>query len=162
MTTFRRVAVLSATAALFAACAKSEPAKDTTVVATPAAAPAPPPAKAIAAADVAGKWQFRTVPESGTDTTSTNYVLTATADTAGWFITFANGLKVPQSVTLSGDSIIEKSGVYSSVRRKGVKVTTNTVLHMVGGKLIGNTVAHYATTGPDSVLRLKGEGTKMP
>src|SRR4051794_22238893 len=59
-----------------------------------AAAPAPPPPPAaFSMADAAGQWQVRAVPESGTDTTPTNYVLTATADTTGWMITFPSGVK---------------------------------------------------------------------
>jgi hypothetical protein len=35
-------------------------------------------------------------------------------------------------------------------------------MKLQGGKLVGMTAAHYSTTGPDSVLRLRTEGTKMP
>jgi hypothetical protein len=33
---------------------------------------------------------------------------------------------------------------------------------MQNGKLVGTTTAHYVTTGPDSVIRLRTEGTKAP
>jgi hypothetical protein len=102
------------------------------------------------------------VPESGTDTSSTNYVLTATADTTGWSITFPSGLKVPLRVTTSGDSLTATSGAFASQRRKGVKVTTESSMKMQNGKLVGTTVAHYTKSGPDSVLRLHIEGTKKP
>jgi hypothetical protein len=160
-----RVAIACSATLLLAGCAKSDQAaKDTTAAAAamPAPAPVAAPTPALSLSDVAGKWQVRSVPESGTDTSSTNYVLTATADTVGWFNTFPSGLKVPLHVTLSGDSVIEKSGTYASQRRKGVKVMTEASLKIQGGKLVGTTIAHYAKAGPDSVLRLRNEGTKMP
>lgn len=162
MQTKSHIAIACSAALLLAGCAKSDQAaKDTaaTAAATPALPPAPPP---IALADLAGKWQVRSVPESGKDTASTNYVLTATADAAGWFITFASGLKVPMSVMASGDSLVEKTGTFASQRRKGVKVHTETTLKMQNGKMVGTTIAHYTNAGPDSVLRLRTEGTKMP
>lgn len=160
-----RVAIACTAALLFAGCAKSDQAaKDSTAAAAamPAPAPEPAPTPALSLSDVAGKWKVRAVPESGTDTSSTNYVLTATADTVGWFLTFPSGLKVPLHVTLSGDSVIEKSGTFASQRRKGVKVMTEGTLKMQGGKVVGTTIAHYSKAGPDSVLRLRNEGTKMP
>src|SRR5262249_61216277 len=119
-----RVAIACSTAVLLAACAKSEQAaKDSAAAAAatpaPAAAPAPAPAAAISLADVAGKWQMRSVPESGTDTTATTYVLTARADTAGWGMTFPSGVQVPGPITGSGDSLIQKTGTFASQRAKG-------------------------------------------
>ena len=99
---------------------------------------------------------------SGTDTTPTNYVLTATADTTGWLIVFPSGVKVPVQVTVSGDSVIQKTGLFASQRRKGMKVKTEGTMRLQDGKLVGTTVAHYSSAGPDSVLRLRTEGTKMP
>jgi hypothetical protein len=54
------------------------------------------------------------------------------------------------------------SGEFSSQRRKSTKVSTNTTLRLVDGKLVGNTTAHYAKAGADSVLQLKSEGTRIP
>jgi len=153
---------LCCTAVLLAACAKSNDTSATnTAETTPAAAPAPAPAPApaISFADVAGTWNVRAVPETG-DPTPTNYVLTATADSSGWTIAFANGLTVPAHVSVSGDSILVHAGPFSSVRRKGVQVTTDGVLRRQGDKLVGVTVSHYRTTKPDSVLRLNTEGTR--
>jgi len=146
-------------------CTKGDQAtKDTTTAAaTPApaaAAPTPPPALSLA--DVAGKWQMRAVPESGTDTTTTTYVLTATADTTGWMIAFPSGLKVPLHVMASGDSVIATTGSFASQRRKGVKVMTQNTMRLQNGKIVGTTVAHYTNAGADSVLHLRTEGTKMP
>jgi hypothetical protein len=105
---------------------------------------------------------MESTPESGKDTSVTKYVLTATADTTGWLITFPSGLKVPLQVAVSGDSLLERSGTFASQRRKGVKVMTEGSLRMQNGKLVGTTIAHYSKAGADSVLRLRTEGTKMP
>ena len=151
MKTMLRVAIACSTSLLLASCAKSDQStKDSaagaaaTPAAAPAAAPAPAPAPALSLADVAGKWQVRAVPESGKDTTTTSYVLTATADTTGWVITFPSGLKVPIHVMVSGDSVISKTGTFASQRRKGVKVMTENSLKLQNGKLVGATIAHYS------------------
>ena len=156
-----RAALLSSTILLVAACAKKEePAKDTTAAMTPA--PAPAPAPTLALADLAGKWQFSSVPMAGKDTSPTKYVLTATADTTGWTLTFPDKQVVPVKVTVSGDSVQLASAEFKSQRRKGVKVTTETTLRLADGKLSGVTTAHYAKAGADSVLQLKSEGTRAP
>ena len=156
-----RAALLSSTILLVAACAKKEePAKDTAAAMSPA--PAPAPAPTLALADVAGKWQFSSVPMAGKDTSPTKYVLTATADTTGWTLTFPDKQVVPVKVTVSGDSVQLASAEFKSQRRKGVKVTTETTLRLADGKLSGVTTAHYAKAGADSVLQLKSEGTRMP
>jgi hypothetical protein len=152
-----RLIVAVASTFLVAGCSKADKPADTTAVA-PAPAPAPP---ALSLADVAGKWQVRSVPESGTDTTPTNYVLTATADTTGWMITFPTGLKVPVHVSVSGDSLMVRTGTYTSQRRKGVKVMTEGTSRLQGGRIVGTTIAHYQS-GKDSVLHLRFEGTKIP
>jgi len=156
-----RAALLSSTILLVAACAKKEePAKDTAAAMSPA--PAPAPAPTLALADVAGKWQFSSVPMAGKDTSPTKYVLTATADTTGWTLTFPDKQVVPVKVTVSGDSVQLASAEFKSQRRKGVKVTTETTLRLSDGKLSGVTTAHYAKAGADSVLQLKSEGTRAP
>jgi hypothetical protein len=159
----RRVAIACCTTLVVAGCAKSDQAaKDSAAAATAAPPPAAAPAPALSLADFAGKWQVRAVPETGKDTTPTNYVLTATADTTGWMIDFPSGVKVPTQVSVSGDSLLIKTGTFSSQRRKNVKVMTDGSARIQNGKLVGTTVAHYTNAGPDSVLRLHIEGTKMP
>ena len=155
---------LCCTALVVAACAKKEAPRDTTAAMAPppAAAPAPAPASAIALADLAGKWKVTTTPTTGKDTAATISTLTATADTAGWSLELPSKEKVPLHVTVSGDSVITKSAVYSSVRRKGKKVWTETAFHLQNGQLTGTTVAHYEKAGPDSLLTLRTEGTKLP
>jgi hypothetical protein len=151
---------------LLVACGKSETPRDTTTALAPAATVTPTTSAGtvasapIALSDLAGTWHVRSTPQGGADTTATEYTLTATGTTDGWKIKFANGLEVPVRVTASGDSIVTDAGPYTSVRRKGVKVTTRGVLRKDGDKLTGTTVAHYNVKTADSVLTLRSEGTK--
>ena len=141
-----------------AACAKKEqPPVDT---AAAAAAPAPAPAPAVTPADFAGRWNLVTRPESGPDTTVTRVVMVAT-ETGDWMMELPSKVKVPHHVTFSGDSVMLKSEPYASMRRKGKQVWTESVYHLQNGKLVGPTIAHYAKSGADSVLRLTTEGTKQ-
>jgi hypothetical protein len=161
--------VVSCGVILLVACAKSEKPADTTSTAVVPAATSTPSTSAgtvapapIALADVAGTWNVRATPQGGTDTTVTQYVLTATGTPDGWKIKYANGLVVPVKVTVAGDSIIMDAGPYKSVRRKGVQVTTHGALRKEGDKLVGTTIAHYNVKTADSVLTLHSEGTKAP
>ena len=157
-----RVALLSTTILVVAACAKKEaPANDTAAAMTPAAA-APAPAPMLALADVAGKWQFESVPTAGKDTSPTKWTLSATADTTGWTMTFPDKQVVPLQVSVAGDSIMISSGEFTSQRRKATKVKTESTIRLAEGKLSGMTNAHYMTKGADSTLTLKTEGTRMP
>ncbi len=158
----RRLTLLSCCTALaLVGCANAEDAADTTdtVAGAVAAAAAPAP---ISLADVAGRWTVRSVPETG-DTTAIVSQLNASADTAGWTMTLPNRPPVATRVVLvSGDSIVTENGPYESVLRKGMQVSTRSVMRLRDGKLIGNTVARYTTTGADSVLRLRTEATRTP
>ena len=156
-----RIALAGSAILLVAACAKSEPAHDTTAAMAPAAE-TPAAAPTLALADLAGKWQFASVPMAGKDTSPTKWTLSATADTAGWTMTFPDKQVVPLQVSVAGDSIMISSGDFTSQRRKSTKVKTETVLRLQDGKLAGVTNARYATKGADSTLQLKTEGTRMP
>jgi hypothetical protein len=139
---------------------KEQPAADTTAAMAPApeAAPAPAP---LSLAELAGKWNMRTMPEDK-DTTLVTYELVAGPDSSGWVLNFPKRKPVPVRVQASGDSLITEAGPFESVLRKGVQVTTNNVFWLKDGKLVGTTVAHYATGGPDTVRRLRIEGTRAP
>jgi len=150
-------------AAVLAACGKpdSEGADTTAADTTAAAAAAPAPAP-LSLSQVAGRWNVRSVPETG-DTTPTISVLNATADTTGWTLTFPNRRPIPtRVVAVGGDSVLTETGPYESARRKGVRVTTRIAWRLEGDRLVGTTVARYVTTGPDSVLQLRSEGTRAP
>ena len=168
MHTTPRFAICLAAAALVS-CAKTEQARDTTAAAGAAATPAPastPAAPAaptaVALTDVAGKWTMKSTPVDGKDTTVMTYVLTATADTAGWTRTNPGAKPVPMHVRTDADSIITHAGPYPSTRRKGLQVTSESVLRLQGGRLVGTSTAHYKTTGADSVAHFRLEGTKTP
>ena len=155
----RRFTAVLAIAAL-SACQKAEkPAEQ------PAAAPAPAPAPAMPApinlADVAGKWTVKTMPMDK-DTVIVTYTLMATADTNGWTVTFPGRKPIAMKVSASGDSVMTWVGPYESMLRKGKMVTTNGAFHIVGGKLVGHQMAHYAVKTADSVLALRSEGEKTP
>ena len=154
-------------AAVLAGCAKKESASAdstsamasstsaTTTATTTTTTPAP-----LKLADVAGKWNMRSVPMSG-DTSATTYVLTATANTSGWSMTFpGRATPVPVKVSVDGDSIMLAAGPYSSVRRKGVQVTTYGVARLQNGSIVGSTTAHYKVKSADSVLVLSTTGTR--
>jgi len=142
--------------ALMAGCAKPEQqaAKDTTG-ATLAAGATPTP---ITLAAVAGKWTMRTMAAN-----SDSVLLTFDMDATGeaWTFNFPGRPPVPVRILATdADSIVTEAGPYESALRKGVQVTTHSVMRLQDGKLVGNVVAHYSTTGADSVLNLRTEGTR--
>jgi hypothetical protein len=157
-----RAAAFCSCLAALVACAKTEkqPATDTGA-ATPTAAPAATATPAaLSLSSLAGKWAVRGTTEDAKSTVVT-FDMVATADTSGWTINFPNRAPIPaRVVALAGDSIVTEAGPYESVIRKGVQVTTRTTLRLQDGKLVGETVAHYATSGPDSVVSLRMEGTR--
>jgi hypothetical protein len=126
----------------------------------PAAATAPAPAAATPM-NVAGKWTVNVMPE-GKDSSVLVYTLEATNDRTGWKMTLPNRKPMDVRVTsMSNDSVVVENGPYSSALQKGVMVTTNSVMHMEGDKLVGKTIAHYSMKGPDSVRVLRTVGTRM-
>lgn len=148
----RRLALLGC-AVLLAGCSNREgtPAADTMAAA---------PAAMLTAADVAGTWTVNTMRE-GSDSVIVTSEIMATTTTDGWTITLPNRPPVALRVQISGDSVMMEAGPYESVLRPGVQVSTATVSRLVDGKLVGMTTAHYSA-GPDSVVRLRTEGTRKP
>ena len=134
------------------AIASTTSASSTTTTPAPAAAP-------INVADLAGKWNMRATPTSG-DTSATSYVMTATNSTSGWTLTFPGRAPMPITVAVDGDSIMLTAAPYSSVRRKGVRVSTTGVLRLQNGDLAGMTTGHYQVKTPDSVITLTTTGTR--
>lgn len=147
---------------LVAACAKSDTDATSDSATGNVAVSEERAAEPIELSKIAGKWEVRAKPVDGTDTTTTTYVLTATSDTTGWTITFPGRAPEPVHVVVSGDSIVTHVGPFDSVRRKGVKVRTESAFRLDGDRMVGTTVARYSTSGADSVLRLRNEGTRMP
>ena len=150
-----RAVAIACCAALLVGCKKSE---------NPPPQPASPTAMApapVSLSSFAGRWRVRGLNERGDSIVG--YLLTATADTAGWKLVFPNRAPVAaRVVAVAGDSVVMEAGPYESVLRKGVQVRTHAVLRLQGGKLVGTTVAHYVTSRPDSVLHIRNEGTRQP
>ena len=162
----RRIVPLGFTccALVLAACGGGDAEVADTMLADSAAMPMPAPAGVtLSLADIAGRWNMRSVPETG-DTTPTLYVLTAAADTSGWSIAFPNRSRPEPTrvLAVAGDSVVLQTGPYESARRAGVQTTTTTTLRMMGDSLVGTSVARYQTTGADSVLTLRSSGTRAP
>lgn len=155
-----RLLALGCSLMLVAACTKADtvPAADTTAVTQE------PAAAALSLADIAGRWNMASTPETGADTTPTLYTLTTTAGTDGWTLEFVNrpGAIPIRNVMVDGDSVTTEAGPFESARRAGVQVTTRSTMRLVDGRLIGTTRASYATTGADSVLMLRVDGTRAP
>ena len=153
-----RVLSLSLAALLAAACTRPDavPAADTTAVTQE------PAAAALSLADIAGRWNVASTPETGADTTPTLYTMTTTAGADGWTIEFVNrpGVIPMRNVMVDGDSVMTEAGPFESNRRAGVQVSTRSVMRLVDGRLVGTTRASYATTGADSVLLLRTEATR--
>jgi len=156
-----RILALSCCVAGLVACSTGDDvATDTAAGATDTA----PAASTISLTDVAGTWNVMTRPESGTDTATTRYTMTATSDTTGWTISFPNRPQpvAVRVVAVQGDSIVTEAGPFQSVRRQNVQVTTRNVLRREGDRLVGSTRARYQTTGSDTVLVLRTEATRAP
>ena len=162
MRALSRLAVLCGATAVVACAKPADQAANDSSAAAAAAAMTPAPAPTLSLADLAGKWTVNNVPESGADTTPTVTTMTVTADGTGSTYTFANGLVVPVTVTVSGDSLMTSAGPYASVRRSGKQVTTQGVLRRDGDGLRGTTTARYAGGGADSVLVLRSTATRAP
>ena len=160
-----RVAVCCGVAFLIG-CGKSDDAADTDAKTTDSAAAAMSgsamTAAPLALSDLAGKWMVRATPQGGTDTTTTEFTLTATGTTEGWTFAFKNGPTVPVRVMVSGDSVVTDAGPYKSVRRKGVDVITHSSFRKDGDKIVGTTMAKYSAKGADSTLLLRAEGVRIP
>ena len=156
-----RILTLSFCIAFLVACAKVDRDAETD---SAAGATETPAAATISLADIAGKWDVTAKPESGTDTTSTKYTLTATATNEGWTIAFPNRPQpvAVRVVAVEGDSIVTEAGPFQSVRRAGVQVTTRNVLRKDGDRMTGSTRARYQSTGADTVLTLRTEATRAP
>ena len=147
----RRVSIAVAVLAL-AACAPKEQPADTTATAAP-------PAPTIALSDVAGTWTA-SVMRQDSDSVILTYELVASADPTAWTITFPGRPPIAVRPTVDGDSIMTEAGPYESVLRKGVQVTTQGVVRLVNGELVGTTTGRYQTSGADSVSMFRIRATK--
>jgi hypothetical protein len=116
----------------------------------------------ISLAGVAGTWTVNVTPATS-DSVLLTFNLIATADPSGWKFDFPGREPVAVRVLeTAGDSIVTEAGPYESMFRKGIMVSTHSVMRLQDGNLVGTTIAHYATTTPDSVLTLRTRGTRAP
>ncbi|MGH7561109.1 MAG: hypothetical protein ACRENB_08815 [Gemmatimonadales bacterium] len=149
-----RGAILGLAVVAVAACGRTGeqgvPADTTTAV-----TPASPSLGAFA-----GRWRVVGYSEAGDSLLA--YELAATADTAGWTITLPGRPAMPLRVSAVGSEVTIDAGPYESVLRPGVQVTTQGTARVEGDSLVGNTIARYTTTGPDSVLRVRTVGKRIP
>ena len=168
MCSFVRAALTSVALTALVACAKGDTNADSAAASSTAAATAGGTSAAAAPAaspieGMKGKWAMRSVPVQG-DTTPTVYTIDASGDTTSWTLTFA-GRATPVKlhvISVSGDSVVTQTDEYDSARRKGQRVVTTTTLRPMGDRVTGTSTARYKVTGPDSVLQLRSEGTRMP
>lgn len=140
-------------------CSKPAPriAETATGEITPQAAPTP-----LVASDLTGQWKINATPEFN-DTLVTHLILNATGDPSTWTIMYPPNpkpMKV-QSVAFSGDSMVLDWGPYMSARKAGLKAVSHDVYRLIDGKLVGTSASHYVTK-PDSIVRLRLEGTRAP
>jgi hypothetical protein len=140
-------------------CKPAEKPAETTVGEAPAKEEVP---ATVSLADMAGTWKVRSTVE-GSENTVVTYDMVVTPDSSGWSITFPKREPIPvRVVAVEGDSVVTEAGPFESALRKGVQVSTRVVSRLQDGKLVGTTVARYQVTGPDTVARLRFEGTRAP
>ena len=94
------------------------------------------------------------------DSVVTTYELVASADPTAWTMILPGRPPVPVRPTVDGDSIMAEVGPFESVLRKGTQVTTRSVYRLINGELVGTIVAHYQTSGADSVTTFRTVATK--
>jgi hypothetical protein len=114
----------------------------------------------ISLADLAGTWNMRTTSTNPADTFVNEYQIVT--DEASWTLNFPDRDPVPVTVVVDGDNIITDSDPFESVRIPGTMVTTHTVFHMEGDRLVGDVTATWQMAAGDSVAQLRTEGTRAP
>lgn len=128
------------------------------VACSPAEEP-PPATAAVSLADFAGEWTMNVMGESS-DSVTLTYDMTASADPAGWMVTFPGQDPMPVTVTLEGDSVMGTIGPYDSFLRPGLRVTTDFVARTTDGTVHGTFAGRYQTGAADSVSRGRIQGMR--
>jgi hypothetical protein len=114
----------------------------------------------ISLADLAGTWNMRTTSTDPADTFVNEYQIVI--DEASWSMNFPDREAVSATAVVDGDNIITDSEPFESVRLPGTMVTTHTVFHMEGDRLVGDVTATWQMAAGDSVGQLRTEGTRAP
>lgn len=114
----------------------------------------------ISLADLTGTWNMTTTSTDPADTFVNQYQIVI--DEASWTMIFPDRDPVSATFVLDGDNVITDSEPFESVRLPGTMVTTHTVFHMEGDRLVGAVTATWQTAAGDSVGQLRTEGTRAP
>ena len=114
----------------------------------------------ISLADLAGTWNMQTTSTDPADTFVNQYQIVI--DEASWTMNFPDRDPVSVTAVVDGDNVITDSEPFESVRHPGTMVTTHTVFHMEGDRLVGDVTATWQTAAGDSVGQLRTEGTRAP
>lgn len=95
-------------------------------------------------AGIAGRWEGKSM-IGPTDSVITTYVVMATTNAKGWTMKLQDRPTLPARVIAAGgDSVVTEIGPYSSVLRKGQRVTTRTTGHYDGDSMTGTFEAKFA------------------
>lgn len=152
-----RFPVLIGSAAILAACT----AKDTKSAADSAAADSASASTfGSTVLYMGGIWNVNVKPE-GRDTVVTTYLLNTT-DSAAWLFAFPGGKPILMRVTgVVGDTVITETDWFDSNLRPGLKArSTSREWLLEDGRMMGRTVVHYQTTGPDTVRVFDTEASR--
>lgn len=114
----------------------------------------------LSLADLAGTWNMTTTSTDPADTSVNQYQIVI--DEASWTMNFPDRDPVSATAVVDGDNIITDSEPFESVRMPGTMVTTHTVFHLEGDRLVGDVTATWQTAAGDSVGQLRTEGTRAP
>lgn len=142
------------TAVLLMGCAQ-EPTEE-----APNEAPDATAVEGISLADLTGTWNMSTTSTDPADTFVNQYQIVVDGDS--WTLNFPDRDPVAATVVVEGDNVITDSEPFESVRNPGRMVTTHTVFHLEGDRLIGDVTATWQTAAGDSVGQLRTEGTRAP
>jgi hypothetical protein len=114
----------------------------------------------ISIADLAGTWNMRTTSTDPSDTFVNEYQVVI--DEGSWTLHFPDRDPVSATAVVEGDNIITDTEPFESVRIPGTMVTTHTVFHVEGDRLVGDVTATWQMAAGDSVAMLRTEGTRAP
>ncbi len=114
----------------------------------------------ISLVDLAGTWNMQTTSTDPADTFVNRYQIVI--DEGSWTMNFPDRDPVSVTAVVDGDNVITDSEPFESVRHPGTMVTTHTVFHLQGDRLVGDVTATWQMAAGDSVGQLRTEGTRAP
>ena len=114
----------------------------------------------ISLADLAGTWNMRTTSTDPADTFVNEYQIDIAE--GSWTLNFPDRDPVSATAVVDGDNVVADTEPFESVRHPGTMVTTHTVFHLEGERLVGDVTATWQTAAGDSSGQLRTEGTRAP